>query len=487
LKEQEVAVLKENLFEYPLPPSNPSEIYPELCTLPYKIETSSKNAAHGMVRRLLSLCSLDKANYGTKRWNPLSDLVQKNGTVVIKPNLVRDTHPMGQKAVLSTVTNASILRPIIDYTIIALEGKGQIAICDAPLQITNIDCVCKINGLNKLLEFYASQKLDIKISLIDLRKRALVKDNHTKKEQPKELKGDPLGYSIINLGQDSIHTEIQKDWKKYFVTGYDPKTLRKYQTDKKHCYLISNTLLSADLIISIPKLKTHKKAGITVALKNFVGINGCKDFLPHHRMGDPKNGGDQYPSPPDPLCRITHGIDRCAQVPKLTHTTPFNIGKHLSNQIVQRDYIEGNWHGNDTLWRTVVDLNMAIRFSDKQGKLCETPQRKFLFLVDGIVGQEKFGPMHGPPKKCGVLIGGINPCAVDYVAAKLMGFNYKYLRQIAVPFSRRNKMKYPLVDFGEEEIKVSSNEPTYIKIQELKRADSLKFCASIRWEHMEGD
>ena len=34
-------------------------------------------------------------------------------------------------------------------------------------------------------------------------------------------------------------------------------------------YCISNTILDADVIINIPKLKTHKKAGITVCLKKF--------------------------------------------------------------------------------------------------------------------------------------------------------------------------------------------------------------------------
>ena len=32
---------------------------------------------------------------------------------------------------------------------------------------------------------------------------------------------------------------------------------------------------------SLPKLKTHKKAGITCALKNLIGINGNKEYLPH--------------------------------------------------------------------------------------------------------------------------------------------------------------------------------------------------------------
>jgi len=40
-----------------------------------------------------------------------------------------------------------------------------------------------------------------------------------------------------------------------------------------------------------------QKAGITVSLKNLVGINGDKNWLPHHTEGNPNNGGDEHPNP----------------------------------------------------------------------------------------------------------------------------------------------------------------------------------------------
>ena len=52
--------------------------------------------------------------------------------------------------------------------------------------------------------------------------------------------------------------------------------------------------IDADVVVNVPKLKTHKKAGITGALKNLVGINGHKAFLPHHRKGGSLDGGDAY-------------------------------------------------------------------------------------------------------------------------------------------------------------------------------------------------
>ena len=44
----------------------------------------------------------------------------------------------------------------------------------------------------------------------------------------------------------------------------------------------------------MPKPKCHRKAGMTSALKNFVGANVRKEFLPHHTMGSIKEGGDEY-------------------------------------------------------------------------------------------------------------------------------------------------------------------------------------------------
>ena len=58
------------------------------------------------------------------------------------------------------------------------------------------------------------------------------------------------------------------------------------------------------------------------------------------------------------------------------------------------------------------------------------PQRKYLTIIDGIIGMEKEGPMGGIPKKCGVLVGGFHPVAVDYVTSYIMGFDYTKIHKI---------------------------------------------------------
>lgn len=450
----------------------------------------TENKVYQMVRDCLSNQNFDSEHLHSKEWNPLSDVISPGNTVVLKPNLVKENHPLGKEGFVSTITHPSILRPIIDYCILALKGDGKIIICDAPLQSTDFEILIRESGLNQLIDFYAVNLKNTKISinLLDLRKQRLVLSQNLKKDYAINLPGDPLGYTIIDLNKDSYHKQISNQWKRYAVTNYKLNTLRKYHNKDKHCYFISNTILSADVVISIPKLKTHKKAGITVAQKNFIGINASKDFLPHHRSGIPSKGGDEY----DPAtCRAVIIKDKCfnamAKIP---------IVKQLGRMILQQKTIsmtaiptvdtavtEGSWHGNDTIWRTILDLNIIVKYAKKDGSLSNSAQRKFLFLVDGIIVQEGEGPMNGSPVKCGIIMLGTNPCAVDYVASKIMGLNPGLIKQVSVPF--QEPTAYPLVTFKQTDIIVQSNKTEYRSIHELSRAKSLKLKASNGWKILE--
>jgi len=53
-----------------------------------------------------------------------------------------------------------------------------------------------------------------------------------------------------------------------------------------------------------------------------------------------------------------------------------------------------------------------------------------LCIVDGLIGMEGQGPAFGRPKKCGLLIGGVDPVAVDACCARIMGFNPWFIEHI---------------------------------------------------------
>jgi uncharacterized protein (DUF362 family) len=483
-KEKLVVILKGNIYDYPVFPFSPPEEYPELKSLPYKIETDSTNHIYEMIRKMFYMYGLNTENYGTQKWNPLSEIISNGDTVVIKPNLVLDRHPLGKIGVLSTITHSSLLRPIIDYAILALKENGKIVICDAPFMSTNFENACKMSGLIELVNFYKSKVKNMQVLLLDLRKEITKRQGHINKIV--KSNGDPLGYTIIDLGNCSFHSETDRLWKLYAATGSlridKPiiKNLRKYHSYKEHRYSIPNTVLNANVIISVPKLKSHRKAGITAALKNFIGISGLK-YLPHHKIGTPQKMGDEYLHKPS-----IYAIMKDKLVKTMIN---FPICRNVANTLLLEKHLlePGAWHGNDTIWRTILDLNTIVKYVNKEGTLCRAPQRKFIFIVDGIIGQDGEGPIFGYPKKCGVTLLGTNPCAIDYVAAKLVGFDVTKLKQIITPFERRNQTSYPLADFDASDINVISNVDEYVKIHELKREKSLKFRAAKGWKILEVD
>ena len=78
------------------------------------------------------------------------------------------------------------------------------------------------------------------------------------------------------------------------MNDYDASATRSNHRRGFHNYFVAQSILDADLLINLPKWKAHQKSAVTGALKNLVGINGDKAYLPHFRRGAPKWGGDEY-------------------------------------------------------------------------------------------------------------------------------------------------------------------------------------------------
>jgi hypothetical protein len=113
----------------------------------------------------------------------------------------------------------------------------------------------------------------------------------------------------------------------------------------------------------------------------------------------------------------------------------------------------GNWHGNDTCWRMVLDLNKCLLHFDGLGAPRTRPLR-YLAVVDGVVAGEGNGPMAADPKACGVVLAGTHPVAVDMVAGTLMGFDWTKLRMLRHSFEDG---KLRLCDFQADDIEVLSD------------------------------
>jgi uncharacterized protein (DUF362 family) len=114
----------------------------------------------------------------------------------------------------------------------------------------------------------------------------------------------------------------------------------------------------------------------------------------------------------------------------------------------------GNWHGNDTTWRMALDLAKILLYARPDGSLASTPRRGYLSVIDGIVGGDGNGPMSADARPCGLIIAGGNPAAVDWVAARLMGFDPARLKVVSEAFAERG---LKIVDFPPAAIELCTN------------------------------
>lgn len=329
---------------------------------------------------------------GFDRDNPFGHFIQPGNKVFIKPNWVTHEYRKSckdQDNIYSCITHPSIIRAVADYVAIALNGVGEIIIGDNPSIDANFNILMNLMRLDDLQNRY-----EVPCSILDLRPLYCADlADYGNKSKMKRQEGDPKGTTVFNLGKDSA------------LSGINPLLLRgifnnrletiMHHRRKTHEYGLSNSIMNADVYISLPKLKTHHKVGTTLNIKGLVGVNAIKNYLVHWRVGWPSIGGDEYPDFKSWLKS------------KLQHVT-----------------YRGAWNGNDTIWRMVVDLYNI--FNNNGPSKCFS-------IIDGIIGGQKNGPFCPTAKESGVLIAGSNFLDVDIVASRLMGFNIMeipYLRYL---------------------------------------------------------
>ncbi len=445
-------------IEYPAaPPFSPDREYPELKFRVYPERV--KNAIYKLARQLLIDMGLDQAHIETPQWNPFGVIIKPGQKVLVKPNMVRHFH-LGGGNFNSVITHGSLVRFVLDYVGLALKGQGEITVGDAPVQSADFNKLLEITGLRQICD-EVSNIWQIPVRLIDFRLMAIELDERHCIVKRSVLEGDTKGYLSVNLGGKSLLKPLEKQSSKFRVSSYDCQMMREHHNEITHEYLIPRTVLESDVVLNIPKLKTHRKVGLTACLKNLVGINGHKDWLPHHRTGSIEEGGDEYHYP----SLIKRVQDKLAE--SMGDDWDFNPKKNIfrrlglkaldpmARHLAKDAYTEGSWYGNDTLWRTVLDLNRLLIYADKDGKMRATPQRKCFNIVDAIIAGEKEGPMEPDPRPLGLLIGGVNPVAVDTVLSTMIGFDYKKIPLISNGF---NRMDWPLVNFGPMDIEIISED-----------------------------
>lgn len=446
-------------------PFGPDQAYPELAGLVHCQRLDAANLVYGHFRALLIGAGLDRTHLGTPQWNPLGQMLGNARLVVIKPNLV--IHKVGelQCSIGGLVVHASVVRPLVDYLLLAATRRGapvQIIIADTPIQSADFEALCRANGLAALAEFYRSHNIDIPV--IDMRLEQAVINDHFMIQRREPLPGDPRGARVVDLGQASFHYSFTQKGAEYGIQDYDSSVTSGNHSGSTHRYKFSQSVLDADLVIDLCKLKTHAKAGVTLSLKNTIGANLSKDYLPHFRSGAPEHGGDEFPRSTafKRTARRARDFFNQSKSPLLA---PLHRLLKLGALAFARTgngegVFGGAWHGNDTLWRTIADINTILLYADRQGLLKDTPQRRVACVLDGIIGMQGEGPLKGSDKYAGLLALGDDQVEFDARLVHMMGLDPMRIKHIACWGNHTARPVGNLPDKFDDSVNLSFAEPS---------------------------
>lgn len=353
--------------------------------------------------------------------------------IVIKPNWVmHETEPAYPIAAL--VTDARVIDATVRACVALFPAAERITVGDCLEQRADWPLMCRQSGLSAVMETLVAA-FPGQVEFRDLRKDVYRTVDDVLVLDPDAPHGDPVGYREVELQGESHLEPIADQADRFSIHDHDPATTRNCHRPGDHRYLVSQTVLDADLVINLPKWKAHSKSGVTGALKNLVGINGDKSYLPHFRRGSPRWGGDEYSDEGRWLYWVQNNVHEMVRG-TLAHRwlrPGWQAVKAINNALRRRDrsrtspadfyVVGGSWYGNQTLWRMIYDLNLVIQRVGRDGRLHPTPQREYFCIVDGLISGEGDGPLKAVARDTDVLVCGDDPFAIDTVLSWAMGFD----------------------------------------------------------------
>lgn len=310
--------------------------------------------------------------------NPLDDLIDPGNTVVIKPNWLSNLN--------NEHTKAQAVRPVIDMALIA--GATTIYIADGAGG-TDTNLVINDSSFSAMTALLQAQNPSITIQ------NFVTNSTSTGWHWVYLGAGSCFagsGYADSDMGNSAVTNPASLANYAYYNKA-DPQGVNPNGT-AMGWYAINDKFLNADVIINMPKMKTHSSMIASLSMKNVVGctINKTAGSATNYRL---------------PHCRYV-----------------------LPVKTVDSD----TYFGNDILWRAVQDVYKILLYGNRSGVLQPTKQRKHLSIVDGIEGlegRERLGTgtssgvsVTGTVYKAGCIIAGTDPAAVDVVGSRVMGYDF---------------------------------------------------------------
>jgi uncharacterized protein (DUF362 family) len=366
---------------------------------------------------------------------------------LLKPNWVY--HNVNENDRLCLTTNSNIILAVLEFVL--QFRPASVIIGDSPIQ----SCNWELLHLNKfLLSIKNLEALNnIKIEVVDFR--------NEKWEQKQILKKqcrDKTDFVLFDLRSQSLLEPLSFKYKTFVVGDYDPEEIAKNHTIGTHKYLLAREVIEADIVINLPKLKTHQKAGITNGLKNYVGTIGEKAYLAHHSSNLSKSGGDCFPG--NNFIRIAS--EWFSELSFKFRGKFLYLPVHYLSSIIWRfspkskyASLSGCWHGNDTVWRMTLDIVKIVQFGTITGELSDKIQRKIITVNDAIISGQGEGPLLPNPLPLGIISISENDAFLDMVMARLYSFDYMKIPLLKFSSSNFNNHNFHLllddkeIDFNE--------------------------------------
>jgi uncharacterized protein (DUF362 family) len=481
-KTRTISILHNPQLAYPEPDEyfSPDEAFPE-----YRFRQLAKkpNAVYRAVRQCLAGAGLDEANFGTPAWNPLRGHIAPGQKVFVLCNFVQHNTSHNLENIFAKCTHGSVVRAMTDYVLLALTGRGAVRFGNSPLQSCDWAKVIEQTGARRVQEFYQEHaRGGPPVELTDLRQH-IVRRSALGTIATRFHGEDADSCVPVDLGARSLLEDLYRGEAdpRLRVLDYDPRRIERCHGIGRHVYLVSKHVLDCDVVVSIPKLKTHEKVGMTCGIKGCVGSVGHKDCLAHHRYGPPGTGGDEYPDALSFLKPLSSLHDAVYTRPPGSLRQVLHIANEAFRMLVRRftRSLSGSWPGNDTCWRMAVDLARILEYSDNQGRLCPERQRTHLLLTDGIVGGEGNGPLSPRPVRLGYLSFSDNIAEGDYVNCLAMGFDPERLPVVREAFRLET---YPLAPARAFEAQIQMNGAN-VNVNELVGGLGGKFIPAREWQN----
>mgnify|MGYP002641252912 CR=1 FL=1 len=428
---------------------SPGEAYPEY---PFDHISSKPNAVYQAVRSVFQHMRLDAEHFGTPEWNPLGEFVEPGQTVVVKPDLMQHFEAVAN--IDCAVTHGSLIRAVLDYVYIATQGRSPVILGDAPLLGTDFGQAKAAAGWDQIQHFYGRRGIPLRT--VDFRavKNMSGRSGMLQVVEPVG-KHEQCGHVEVVLDHLSLHHLADGQWRTPLPSKRSMRALGAPHGNGRHTYLIAKPVLEADFVINLPKLRTHCKAGMGGALENMVGINGHADFLPHDVARCTEQDADAYASLSmfrSILSKVLFRKEPGRSTQVRRHESLSSSGEDVIDGILgSNPYRDGGWYGNDSMWRTILDMNRVLLYAGSYGRMSKIARpRKYLTIMDAVQAGQGEAPLEPIPARVGYVLAGRNPVSVDMLASLVVGFDYLKIPSIRNAFALSS---HPLVAFSAHQVK----------------------------------